>query len=446
MDNPRRRFCRLPGIRRSDELDDLSESPPVSADFGTTRNRSHIVIVYHATSRVASQVGFARMEYICNTLQSVFEITPVILLSKREKTSNSGLTTINTRFAHTLFEALNSRGVGAFSKGIFAAILTLFPFHFGDLSRILDKSNARCCIASGIYISLPVILVAKSRGATIFDDHNFEMRLAMKQLLRTKGSRMKAMSLAWLWYVSIVEFLSAHFADLVSVPTQSEAKDIRRILRIPESKVVVLPNPLPSSPSYPNRRRSQERTLSPSQGQNQVLFVGDMTYGPNREAAEWILNGLAPALKLLNNRIEILLAGRGTNLLTKSPSDNVRILGFVPDIAETITRAAVCISPVAYSGGTQNKVIHYMSLGRPIVATHESIRGLEGCKGIIVAEREQFPEVIELLVENKPYSDFLSKASSAYYEVLQRTTEQHATVFGRAVSRLVQASQLEEVN
>lgn len=404
------------------------------SNTATKQSLNRIAVVYHASDRVASRVGFARFEHLQRILQPMSEITGIVLCSKKESRLIANLTTVSTRVVHDLFETLSSRNPGVFPKGLFSVALTLNPFHFRTLIPILSKSKVRCCIASGIYISLPVLLLSRTRGPVIFDDHNFEMRLALKQFSKSVGPLAKIMSLGWLWYVSIVELLSAHLADMISIPTSSEREDMCRVFRIPESRVVVLPNPLPGSPSYPD---GGSPSMEMGETRGEVLFIGDMTYGPNREAANWILKVLAPALESLNTHARVIIAGKGSISLPSAITDNVKILGFVPDISSVINNATVCISPIAYAGGTQNKVIQYMSLGKPVVATREAARGLEKCTGIMVVERNRFAETIEWLLRNRSYMEYLASTNYEHFQEMQRVAPAAITDFRSAVSALL---------
>lgn len=105
---------------------------------------------------------------------------------------------------------------------------------------------------------------------------------------------------------------------------------------------------------------------------NQVLFVGNYHYIPNREAAMYVSHTLAPFLP----EAEFQLVG------SHPPSEahreqNVVATGYVKDLRPVLAKAAVCIAPLTHGSGTRFKVLTYLAAGKPVVATTKACEGLD---------------------------------------------------------------------
>jgi glycosyltransferase involved in cell wall biosynthesis len=101
-----------------------------------------------------------------------------------------------------------------------------------------------------------------------------------------------------------------------------------------------------------------------------VVFVGAMDYGPNREAVEWWSSlvwrdGLPP----------LSVAGRAAASLP--PLDGVRNLGEVASVAPVLEGAALVVVPLLSGGGTRLKVLEAFAAGRPVLSTAKGVEGLD---------------------------------------------------------------------
>lgn len=111
-----------------------------------------------------------------------------------------------------------------------------------------------------------------------------------------------------------------------------------------------------------------------------MLFVGSARYFPNREAIEWLVQTLVPAMRLLDPGVTLMVAGTtASELGLDGDPPGVRLLGFVAD--EELRRLHLAcdlfICPVVLGGGIKIKVLEACAYGMPVIATEESLRGIE---------------------------------------------------------------------
>jgi len=192
----------------------------------------------------------------------------------------------------------------------------------------------------------------------------------------------------------IIELISSRFADILIVATE---RDRRALTRggAKHQKVLVLP------PVYPSKMLSEAVSTRTQKVVRRILFVGDVSYLPNAEAAKWIDRVLCPYLRESGWAGEVVLVGRGNPALRLV---NAHYLGYVRDIFREIREADLCIAPVWKCVGAVTKVLDYLACGRPSVVSWEvaeTISGVEdGVHCLIARGGADFRQKVRELIES----------------------------------------------
>jgi glycosyltransferase involved in cell wall biosynthesis len=135
----------------------------------------------------------------------------------------------------------------------------------------------------------------------------------------------------------------------------------------------------------------------------ELLFIGSMLHAPNREAAHFLIEKVAPELRRLDLRFRLAIAGRDARPQTlglhRIAGDQPRVASScgtikmeqlnpalsatgieffpdVPDLAPLYRRADIVLAPLPHGGGTKNKTLEAMAFARPVVGTPQSFTGL----------------------------------------------------------------------
>ena len=130
---------------------------------------------------------------------------------------------------------------------------------------------------------------------------------------------------------------------------------------------------------------------------NDVVFVGTYSYVPNRDAAVFVSQALAPEIP----SARFVLVGKDAPEAARGP--NVVRTGYVADLQQVLDRAAICIAPLTQGSGTRLKVLTYLAAGKPVVATSKACDGLEVVDGVHVIirdDREGMVAAIRELLED----------------------------------------------
>jgi glycosyltransferase involved in cell wall biosynthesis len=141
-----------------------------------------------------------------------------------------------------------------------------------------------------------------------------------------------------------------------------------------------------------------------------VLFVGTYAYDPNIDALYTICQVIAPRV---GPRIQLVAVGSNPPAIPHP--DNVVFTGYVEDLKKMILDCDVCIAPIRYGSGTRFKILEYMAMGKPVIATAKGAEGIDYTDGediIIENDLVKFPDRIRELVEDRARMDRIGAAAS----------------------------------
>ena len=98
-----------------------------------------------------------------------------------------------------------------------------------------------------------------------------------------------------------------------------------------------------------------------------VILTGDMRYPPNRDAAEWLVQEIAPRLRTTHPDARIVIAGRAAATLNTAPG--IEVMSDVPDLGAVLRRSRVAAVALRRGTGTPIKVHEAVAAGAAVVAT-----------------------------------------------------------------------------
>jgi glycosyltransferase involved in cell wall biosynthesis len=141
------------------------------------------------------------------------------------------------------------------------------------------------------------------------------------------------------------------------------------------SRAVVVPNGVDTD----HWRRAGDRL-----GRDTIAFTGAMDYGPNADAARFLVDAVLPLVRRDVPGAELLLVGRdpGPGLRAAATSSpGVTLTGTVDDVRPHLERASVFAAPLRVGAGIQNKVLEALAMEVPVVASSLAAGGLRTVEG-----------------------------------------------------------------
>jgi glycosyltransferase involved in cell wall biosynthesis len=132
------------------------------------------------------------------------------------------------------------------------------------------------------------------------------------------------------------------------------------------------------------------RPVSVPTGRRDVVFVADLTYEPNAQALNFLVDGVMPTLWERDPEARLLVAGKESDRIGAG-DPRVEGRGFVPDLAAFYGEAGCAVVPLLEGGGSPLKFVEALAYGLPIVATPTAAAGLELEAGRDYLEAEPSP-------------------------------------------------------
>lgn len=136
-----------------------------------------------------------------------------------------------------------------------------------------------------------------------------------------------------------------------------------------------------------------------------LLFTGNMDYAPNVDAVQYFVAEIFPAILQQHPEVQFIIAGqRPVKKVLDLASDNIKVTGFIEDLAAVYNQASVVVAPLRFGAGTQNKVLEAMAMGVPVVCSHIGFKGLgiASGEGAIMQQTPQgFADAVNQLLSDK---------------------------------------------
>lgn len=196
-----------------------------------------------------------------------------------------------------------------------------------------------------------------------------------------RAARHAVSAAGWAWF----EASALRSVDAVSVPSSRERRWLGRIAQPPVHVV----------------RNFTQVPPEPAAGGDggTALFLGS-DFPPNVAGARWLLDHVWPQVASRHAGARLQLVGRGLGAVFRErlPA-GVEVHADVPAVEPYYRGADVFVAPVAYGGGTQNKLLEAAAHGVPVVTTPYGARTLEDATGFLVRRdaRAWADGVVELL-------------------------------------------------
>lgn len=138
----------------------------------------------------------------------------------------------------------------------------------------------------------------------------------------------------------------------------------------------------------------------------ELVFIGNLSYLPNIEAANFIAKEVLPKLLEKLPRIKILIAGSNpSKRVLKLANNNIEVQGWVEDIRKTYSSGKIFFAPMTIGSGLQNKLLEAMSTSIPCITSELSNRSLKAVekKNILIGRsvNEYVNHITSLLNDEK---------------------------------------------
>lgn len=275
------------------------------------------------------------------------------------------------------------------------ALATLVPPTLAAdvMAALGDMPLADVVVVMRTYLApLGVTLARRLGGSRIVVDADDDDAALLDALgLHDEARAFERLARCWLPEAGAVFTASA--VDAASLATRTGLTGVGVI-----PNAVVVPLSVPPAPETAN-----------------LLFVGNLTYEPNRVAARLLVEEILPRVQARRPDTKLDLVGAHDHSLTELGSaPGVRLSGPVPDVSPHYASASVVVAPLPYGGGTRIKLLEAFAHRRPVVATAAAAAGLDVAHDrelMIVDDVDELARSICLLLDDPARAAALVEAA-----------------------------------
>ncbi len=168
-----------------------------------------------------------------------------------------------------------------------------------------------------------------------------------------------------------------------------------------------------------------------------LLFLGDYKWMPNKEAIYYILNKIFPALKEYNQNLTLTILGRNApaDLINLASSiAGVKFIGEVPDTEPYFQKAGYVLAPVLTGGGVRLKILESLARGKIVITNEIGSEGIVDKSVLLIAETpDEINKKMLFLNENKAVREELKKSARKYVADVH-SMEKNVSLFEDIVS------------
>lgn len=135
-----------------------------------------------------------------------------------------------------------------------------------------------------------------------------------------------------------------------------------------------------------------------------IVFIGNMSYPPNVEAATYLCKKILPLIEKEHKYCNILIGGTNPSKKVLSlRQKNIHISGWVEDIRDLYSLGRVFVAPMFIGTGLQNKLLEAMSMGIPCITTDLANNALLANKEQIITanSKDEFANACVKILKNK---------------------------------------------
>lgn len=207
----------------------------------------------------------------------------------------------------------------------------------------------------------------------------------------------------------------------ISVLTTSREKQVLAAICSDDSeKTLVCPNGIDTSFFKPLKEMPADyKQLDGFGGKDSkaIVFVGQMDYLPNVDAAIYFYRLVLPELKRKHKNLQFLIVGRKPVPKLSEVCKTAIITGEVDDVRPWIHAASVFVAPMRLAFGVQNKVLEAMACKIPVVSSERILNGMTAEPGrdlLLANSPSQFQKQVDYLLSDEELRQKVAEAGYRY--------------------------------
>lgn len=184
----------------------------------------------------------------------------------------------------------------------------------------------------------------------------------------------------------VISNIACQLSDIVITMTLLDYSELADKIDVDYKKIHIIPNPIDFS---------EFKFYGPNFKKNNIIFVGNMYYEPNKQAVKYVINKIAPTLIRKDKNITFTFIGMVGDEFKNLINSNFIFTGPVNDLNEFLSQATIALCPITQGSGMKVKILNYCAAGLPIITTKLGASGYEKIPSLIIEDDlNAFPDII----------------------------------------------------
>lgn len=149
---------------------------------------------------------------------------------------------------------------------------------------------------------------------------------------------------------------------------------------------------------------------------NKLLYIGNLQLKNNYLSILWFVKNVMPIILKKKSDTTLTIIGNISEENKKELTEicnNVKVLGYVPDLNEEIKEACCIISPVLFGAGVKVKLIDALASGQIVIANKKAAEGTELVSNkhllLVNSEQEYADACLKVLNDRSKYTMIASQ-------------------------------------
>jgi glycosyltransferase involved in cell wall biosynthesis len=384
----------------------------------TIPNQNRILLFTHEIPIPFDRDGWSVITYpILSHLNEYYEIDLVFPITKKEKPSTEHLTTLKKWCKNVYTFEISQR----FSKRAFTALFHPLPlvYKLYNLETLKQAIIPLLKQHSGNYAA---VIVADSHCGMFVNELGLPKRVKrifiasdyitlMYYRIYKSTNNLFSKFYHWLTFQKLRVFEPRIYQKYDEIVYVSSNDKILFSQKHPVlgKKINVIPNGIDFNKFRYSKSLATEKTLS-------LLFVGNMNYVPNRQAAQWFYDNVFRTIKLHYSEIRYTIVGRDADQYLRLDDDRVSIKSSVPSVIPYYQGATLVVSPLQSGTGLKNKVVEAMACGNVVIGSKLSFDGIpvkSGTHAVIAESVNDYLAAIKYYLGHYQERGMMQTAASA---------------------------------
>ncbi len=265
-----------------------------------------------------------------------------------------------------------------------------------------------------LYRYLPIIKRHQCR--TILLEHNVEYPLCQTKYSADSSLKGKLKTRLKLPRVKTIEKDFINQVDQVWTCSDRDVTVVKELYGNPKD-ICVIPNGV-NIHDYEEAYSGNNFERKPYD----VMFLGQLSYEPNTEAVNELIDIIYPRLREIQPECRLLLVGaRPTQKMLDAAANDpgIVVTGKVPKVLPYLGSAGMMVVPLRKGGGTRLKILEAFASGCPVISTSKGAEGLKAQDGEHLLIRDEIDSIVEAVSTLWSNPSLGSQMALAAYQLVQ---------------------------